>query len=799
MKKIIFVLFCLNSVGIFTQNCTYRLSGTVVDFHDGTAIDNATILIKNTNKYAVSDSKGDFVITNVCGGKITLVLSHIGCKTSEKTIIIDGNYKGKFLLEHHSEELEEVTLKGILFPKKVQSLSETVLSKKMLETYSAASLGDALKEIAGVSSINTGNAIVKPMINGMHSSRIIVMNNGVRLQDQEWGIEHAPNIDLNSSESVSVIKGAGALAFGSDAIGGVVILNPKNPIRKDSLFGSTISGFQTNGNAYNISTSLHKTYKKGYFIDANASYKRFGDFKAPDYFLTNTGSKSTAFSLNGGFKSFETGWNVFLSSISNEIGILSSSHIGGIQDLVNAINSQQPLIQNDFSYSINNPKQDVTHFIAKLNYFKRFRNLGKLTLQYDFQENQRFEYDNRIGDNRFIPAVDLNLKTHTTTADFLFDANDAWTFQSGTLFRFQENVANPATGVRRLIPDYKKTDVGMYTTVNHQFSENWMFDAGFRYDFNFYGVKKFYQTSRWNALGYDVLFPELVLQDLGTQLLTNPELSFHNFAISLGIKRTLSNENSLLLNYTLATRPPNVSELFSDGLHHSAARIELGSLTLHSEKSNRFSTSFLKENSSLKLQIDTYVNAIQDYIFLAPNGTEQTIRGAFPKWEYRQTNALLLGFDINFQKEFTKNWSYSLNTSYIYAQDTKNNMPIIDMPPFQMRNSISYKNDDWHGFSSSLISEFFARQNRFPDFNFDQFIAETNTTVLVDISTPPNAYHLFHINNSMDFDLGNQSKIQVSFNINNLLNTSYRNYLNRLRFFADDLGRNFQLQIKINY
>ena len=81
----------------------------------------------------------------------------------------------------------------------------------MLENYSAASLGDALKEIAGVSSINTGNAIVKPMINGMHSSRIIVMNNGVRLQDQEWGIEHAPNIDLNSSESVSVIKGAGAV------------------------------------------------------------------------------------------------------------------------------------------------------------------------------------------------------------------------------------------------------------------------------------------------------------------------------------------------------------------------------------------------------------------------------------------------------------------------------------------------------------------------------------------------------------------------------------------------------------
>ena len=68
------------------------------------------------------------------------------------------------------------------------------------------------------------------------------------------------------------------------------------------------------------------------------------------------------------------------------------------------------------------------------------------------------------------------------------------------------------------------------------------------------------------------------------------------------------------MNLALGARNPNPSELFSDGLHHSAARIELGSLTLNSEKSNRFSLSFLKENSSSKWQIDTYINTIQDYI-----------------------------------------------------------------------------------------------------------------------------------------------------------------------------------------
>lgn len=799
MKKIFLVFFCLNSLWIFSQKCTYKITGTVLDFHDGTAIENATVQIKNSHKYAVTDHKGNFEIKNICAGKTTMIIAHISCNTIEKTINIDGDYQGKFLLEHHLETLEEVSIVGKTTPKKVTSISETLLSKKVLDNYSAASLGDALKEIAGVSSINTGNAIVKPMINGMHSSRIIVMNNGVRLEDQEWGIEHAPNVDMNASESVSVIKGAGALAYGSDAIGGVVVLHPKNPIRIDSLFGKTITGFQTNGNGYNLSTSLHKTYQKGYFIEATATYKRFGDFKAPDYYLTNTGYSSLGVSLNGGFKTFETGWSVFMSDISSKFGILAASHIGGIQDLVNALNSPQPLVQKDFSYTIDNPKQDVSHFIAKTNYFKRFHALGKLTLQYDYQENQRFEYDKRLGENRFIPAVDLNLKTHTATGDFLFDAKDLWTFQMGTLFRFQENFANPATGVRRLIPDYQKIDVGFYTTIKHEYSDNLSLDFGLRYEYNFYDVKKFYQTSRWNGLRYDVLFPELVIQDFGTQLLTNPKLNFHNLAISVGGKRTLSDENSLLFNYTLARRPPNISELFSDGLHHSAARIELGSLTLNPEKSNRFSVSFLREKSTLTWQLDTYATLLKDYIFIAPNGTEQTIRGAFPRWEYHQTDAFLTGFDLNLEKQFSKNWRYSLKTSYIFAQDTKNNAPIIDMPPFQMRNSIGYHNEHWKNFSSTLISEFVGRQNRFPDFNFDQFLATTNSTVLVDISTPPDAYHLFHLKNSMDFDWGKHSKLQVSLNINNLLNTSYRDYLNRLRFFADDLGRNFQLQIKINY
>lgn len=174
------------------------------------------------------------------------------------------------------------------------------------------SLGDALKEVTGVTSLSTGNTIVKPIINGMHSSRIIIMTNGVRLQDQDWGVEHAPNIDVNTAGAITVIKGSSALAYGGDAIAGVVSLKSQPFAKTDSLYGKTIISGQSNGRGGSVHTALAKTFKTGWFVAANGTLKRYGDFEAPDYNLTNTGLKSGAFSVQTGYNSFKQGFEVFI-------------------------------------------------------------------------------------------------------------------------------------------------------------------------------------------------------------------------------------------------------------------------------------------------------------------------------------------------------------------------------------------------------------------------------------------------------------------------------------------------------
>lgn len=781
------------------QECTYTFTGFLTDFHDNSPIEGATVYWKESDTYTTTNSHGIFTLNNLCKQTITLVISHVGCDSLERIFDITESTQQKLMLEHHTEELQGVVVSSTKTIKQVASAQETRLKTATLETYSAASLGTALKEISGLRTLSTGNGIIKPVINGLHSSRIMILTNGVRLQDQEWGIEHAPNVDINTANAITVTKGSSALAYGSDAIGGVIALEPQRIFLKDTLFGKTILNGNSNGKGISASTALSKFYKSGWFITGQGATKQFGHGSAADYGLANTGYKSTSFSGHGGYKQFNRGVAVYYSYIKNTIGILSAAHIGNIEDLVNAINNPTPLITEDFTYDIEPPKQEVTHQIVKATAFQRFENLGKLQFQYDYQVNHRFEFDKRLGENRNTAAVDLKLTTHTVQTNFIWDANNASIFNSGLLFRYQENFANPGTGIKRLIPDYDKWEAGAFITTTQKLGDNLIWDAGARYDLQHIDAKKFYKTSRWEDRGYDVDFGSIVITEFDNQVLTNPIFDYHNFAVATGLKKQWNIEHSALLNLSFANRAPNVAELFSDGLHHSAARIELGDLRLEQEAASRIAGSYTFENDKLSLVIEGFYNRINNYMFAQPLGTEQTIRGAFPVWGYEQTDAALYGLDASITYQLNSRVRVENKSSITKGKDLVNNLALIDIPAFNTSTTLRYNNPKWNGYTFSVTGEFVAEQNEFPNNDFEQFIPSSQQNVTVAISQPPSSYFLTHIKNEINFSLFNTNDLLVTLDVTNALNTSYRDYLSRLRYFADDLGRNISLQLKFKY
>lgn len=799
MSKYTLLILLFSSITSISQNCDKTLSGSVIDQHDRSLLVEATIIVVGSNQVVQTGLDGKFTISNLCEGIYNVQVSHEDCLTKGFTVEISDNTIKTFKLEHHLEELNKITIQGNAYNNKTKTILESTISKRELEDYSSGTLGDALNSLSGVSSLNTGNTVVKPLINGLHSSRVVIINNGVRMEDQEWGAEHAPNVDINSVSNLTLIKGAGALQYSGDAVGGVIVAESAKVPVKDSINGKTLLTASTNGRGSVLTSQLTKSYQSGWYGVVQGTLKRFGDFETPDYILSNTGIFERNASLRLGLNRFDYGAEVYYSLFKNEIGILRASHLGGAQDQVRAINSDVPLVIDDFTYDIGEPKQDVTHQLLRVKGFKKFENFGKLSLQYDFQRNNRLEFDIRRGDDSGEASVDLELNTHTLMVDLDSPLTDVLKLKTGVMASYQDNFANPDTGVRRLIPDYDKYDLGAYAIIDYKFKENWTFEAGARFDYTHMDVYKFYRSSFWELRNYDELFSSIVLDEVNSQVLTNPKLNFYNSSATLGSVYEFNDKHKLFLNYSLASRAPNPSELFSEGLHHSASRIELGDLSFDSEISHKVGLTLQYENEKFNFSINPFINTINDFIVIEPTAVQQTLRGSFQVWEYRQTNAQLLGVDFDASYAFAENFLFNHQSSLVKGYDRTSDEPLISMPPVNTKNQIVFHKPTLNNLRLALQSEYVFRQNEYPDNNFEVYVAETETNEIVDVSTPTDAYHLLNFNSSIDFNVGEKSTLTVGFGITNVFNKSYRNYLNRLRYYADDLGRNYSLNIKYNY
>ncbi|NER13805.1 TonB-dependent receptor [Leptobacterium flavescens] len=806
MKSYLMIILLLFGISeTFSQQCEANLKGEIIDFHDGTPLVGATVILLKDgtpSKSVITDLEGKFSIKNICIGTYEIEVSHPECKSKIVPVEIEGNTFKKVRLEHHLEKLGEVVVTGDNGRQVAETVNSQSLKAAELVQFSDATLGDALREISGVSSLNTGSTIVKPIIQGLNSSRILIITNNVRLQDQEWGIEHAPNVDLNTADRLTVVKGSGALQYGGDAIGGIVLAKPRRLANHDTIFGKTILSASSNGRGGSITSSLDKGFDNGLGVRVQGTYKKFGDFRAPDYFLTNTGTEQKSFSVNLGINKFQYGAELFYSYFDTAIGILRAADFGNITDLVRAINSPVPAFTDDFSYTINPPRQEVSHHLLKASAFVRLERFGKISLQYAFQFNDRQEFDNRRGEDDGIPIVDLELTTHNL--DLVVETHPTKDLEvtAGVSAIYQENFADPLTGVRRVIPDYEKYGIGVFGGLAFNFNESLLLDLGARVDYTNIDAEKFYRTSFFESRGYDVDFADIVVQDFGTQLLTNPQFDYTNLSATVGLNYKIKEDLELLFNYGLASRPPNPSELFSEGLNQSSAAFELGDLRIDTEISNKLSFSFQGRalDKRLNFNLTPYANFISDFIVLEPTGVLATSRGTFQVFEYLQNDATLYGVDVDATYDLNEQFSFKTSFSYLRGQDTERDQPIINIPQTNWFNTLSYKNEKWKNLQLSLKSEAFFRQNRFPDNNFIAQVVENNefVDVLVDVSTPPPGYHLLHFDSSVQFKFGG-TDMELGFSVENIFNTNYRQYLNRFRLFADDLGRNFTLRLKFNY
>lgn len=794
MKLIYSIMLILCGLVLTNAQKTYTVQGTVQDFHDKTMLENAEIVLGKFT--AKTDKKGKFTFNAIPEGTHTLIARHPACNEHTENIEVHQDLYLTITLEHHVEDIETVTLHGS--HKKSGSLIVKTLDRSEIEKNSTENLGNLLSKISGVTVLKTGNNITKPVIHGLYGSRVSILNNGVKMAEQEWGVEHAPNIDINDFEHIDVVKGASALKYGNEGIGGAVVLEPSVLPKRDTIMGNVKLSGISNGRGGEVSANILKAWENQWFVKSGGSFKKLGDLYIPHHTLQNTGAEVNSFNFSFGNHSFMQGFDLSYSGINQEFGIYKGAHLGSTQDYYNAITFGQAYFLDDFSYDITNPKQEVSHHIAKLSAYKRFEDFGKLTFQYSFQLNSRKEFDIRRGELNDLPSMDLRLITHSASLMHFIERKN-WSLESGISAAFQDNYPNPATKARRLIPDYYRYDAGVFSVFKYRFNSKLNAEAGIRYDFSRYDAYKYYDEHEWEE-HYADIFPEFFIRESDSRVLTRPILDYHNFSANIGLNYKPVNDFEIKLNLSRADRTPNPAELFADGLHHSAAVMERGNLTVKKEEVYNVNLSLSAHFNILKglhIEANPYMLFSDSFINQVPVGIQATNRGVFPLWSYQQIKARIYGIDADAELNILENLKWNTGFSALKGDDLTHDEPLILMMPANLRNTLEFKLDNPQNFYVSLENVNVFKQNRFPHRNqiIDFIQGGEIVTKEIDFSSTPAAYSIF--NASVGADLF--KNLNLNFRINNIFNTEYREYLNRLRYYMPESGRNFVVTLKYNF
>lgn len=747
----------------FSQ-CTYTLSGKVIDSHDKEALAFASIYIKENGMGVISDSLGNYVISGLCEGTYNIRCSHLGCEDVFSKVKIKGDTRYNFYPEHHAEELKAIRIIAKRAEEK-STQAKSDLSERDLNETKGEPLGESLKRIAGVTSVQTGASVSKPVIHGLHSNRVLIVNNGVRQEGQQWGSEHGPEIDPFIANTLTVIKGANSVRYGSDAIAGVILVEPK-ALRDTAGIGGEVNLVGSTNNRQGVLSGIvEQNFEKIPALSwrLQGTLKQAGNVKTPDYYLKNTGLKEYNFSGAVGWDKQTYGMEAFYSQFNTTLGIFSGSHIGNLSDLENAFNRARPGEEADFSYTIDRPYQHVEHELFKVKSFVNTGAIGTLNLVYARQYNVRYEYDKHkplkdaLADLN-LPELQYTITTHS--ADLIWEHKPVRSFR-GSIGMSGITQGNTYSG-RYFIPNYRNYSGGLFLI------ERWRknkieLEAGIRYDYRWLQIFKY--------------------ED---HVIISPINKYDNFSGTAGAIYRFNEHLLLNCNIGTAWRAPAVSELYSNGLHHGAAAVEIGDSKLVAENALNTIATLSYTAKKVDAEISLYHNSINNFIYLQPAlPPSLTIRGAFPTFQYTQADATFTGIDASIDYRIIKAITLSSKASVLRAFNKSAGDYLVSMPSDRFENEITYN-----------IKDFKRVRKSYASVSVSTILKQSRVPANSDFAPPPEGYTLLNFNMGLTFYIGGQ-QVEGGLTINNVLNTVYREYLNRFRYYSDEMGRNILLRLRI--
>ncbi|MCS6991754.1 MAG: TonB-dependent receptor [Chitinophagales bacterium] len=757
----IIVLIATTSVAV--GQCVHYLNGSISDAITGLPLAGAQLRVQD--KLAIADTQGRFRLGPFCGGVLALEATQLGYQPYTDTVYLDGEQSLEILLLPLQRQLKEVEITAARLPSKpVQPVSK--LSVQDLEEAKGELLGETLRRIAGVTILYSGPTIAKPLIHGLTGNRILILNNGVRQEGQQWGNEHAPEIDPFIAAELAVIKGAEGVRYGSDAIGGVVLVQPR-PLPDSIGWNGEINLLGMTNNREGVVSAFAEQRLKQHPLSwrLQGTFRRAAAARTPEYFLQNTAYRENNFSATAAWTTYRYGGELYFSRFSADLGIFSGAHLHNLTDLKNALAQNRPADTLNTGYRISRPYQQVHHYLLKAQTYLRTSNGSRWSLMMASQYNRRSEFDKHrpLNDSLALlnrPELLLELSTHSAELMWQRLWSSGWKATAGLSSGTQYNTYSG----RYFIPYYRNYSGAVFFIQRYR-RPHTEWEAGLRYDYRWLRVKKYEDG-----------------------VLIKPQFSYQHLSAHAGMLLRLTRHIDLHVHAGSGWRPPAVNELYSEGLHHGVAALEYGNPALVPEKAFQATVSLdVHDHSIFAGELTAYHTRIYDFIYLRPEPPAQlTIQGAFPVFRYAQTDAVLSGMDAAVTAHVSQAWSVASRVAILYAYDVGNQDYLMLMPPHQ--GSVTVR---WSPFVPSLYEPFVST-------TLEHTLQQRRVPAGSDYTEPPPAYTLLSASAGLGIRLG---RFPLSWQLSgtNLTNRVYRNYLNRFRYYADEVGRNITLRLTLTF
>jgi iron complex outermembrane receptor protein len=636
-------------------------------------------------------------------------------------------------------ELKEVTVTGAVGDMKMKETPMPILmlQAKELHQLSSTNLIDAIAKQPGVSQITTGSGISKPVIRGLGYNRIVVVNDGIRQEGQQWGDEHGIEIDANEVGSVEILKGPASLMYGSDAMGGVLVFKGTPTLPEGSIKGKVNAEYQTNNGLLGASFNLAGN-QKGFTWDARFSEKHAHAYKNRfDGYVPNSQFGERAFSLktglmrNWGFSNLKFGfYNLTPSIVEGERDTVTGELISEEGDLL--------------SYRHGLPYQRVYHYKAVSESFINLSS-GYLKVIAGYQQNRRKEFEESADE------YGLYLQLHTLNYDvrYVSEEKAGWKFSTGLNGMGQKSIN---LGEEYLIPDYALFDAGVYATAS-KILGRWNISGGLRFDYRYLAAKGLIED---DEMRFEVFTRH-----------------FQGITGSLGATCEVTERLDLKFNLARGYRAPNISELASNGEHEGSLRYEIGSHNFKPEYSWQVDLGLNYATRYFELNAAVFANHISNYIYL--HRIDSIIEPDLMTFAYAQGEAMLMGFEAGVDihpfhaLHIGSSFSY-VNAQLLHQPEVMRWLPMTPAP----RLSLDMKYELTH--DSKVFN------NAYLAARMDWYLEQNHYYAAYDTETTTPSYLLFGFSAGTDVLIKGKKVAALSLIVDNLTDLCYQDHLSRLKY-----------------